>query len=210
MKKFISACLVFMIASGVYTQEDELNQHRYFGVGVTANIFRANELNNFDIPANRLYINIDPIKYARFDFQFGTLKIERTQTFMYFDFLGNQVEQSLDLVNKSSLWAIGAFGQYPIGDMKVYAGIRFGKSKYQSQFVDFVGPNYKVSTNRGKKKYIEPTVGFEYLFGSRFSVGGEFRMLLLEDSFTPSQANGPDISTMNITESSIFFRFYPF
>lgn len=209
MKKKLSFCLLFLTIIGIQAQNSETNaekKHRYFGFGVTTNLFRSSELSNFDIPGNRFYLNVDPIKYARVDFQFSTNKTSYVQTMNNRDF---------NLEDYSKVWAIGFFGQLPLDDMSVYIGVRYGKNKYQNQHVqsDYIYPSgytYFSVSDDGVKRYIEPTIGGEYRFGNRFSVGGEFRILFLEDEYSAYGATSLDVTNLVISESSVFFRFFPF
>lgn len=67
-------------------------------------------------------------------------------------------------------FAVGAFGLAPIADkLRLYYGARIAyldsetKSSWNSQMSDASSDGYRIS----------PTLGFEYMFTDRFSIGGE-------------------------------------
>lgn len=204
MKKYI---LLLGLALSPFigrAQEDDAYVHRYIGIGIRASIFQISELPMDVMPPNRLLVNVDPIKYARVEFQFGSYRHENEM------FLSNQ--QPLTLKQTSTLLGAGVFGMYPCGKAIFLAGMHFSVNNYTESDVlyDSFGVPY-IADAKGKVTAIAPVLGGEYYFSKWFSIGAEFSYLIENDEFTPADPADPQLtSTTFITESSLLFRFHPF
>jgi hypothetical protein len=192
-----------MIASQfVNAQDNETYVHRYVGLGIRASIFQISELPISVIPPNRLLINIDPIKYARAEFHFGTYS---------HSYELSAPSSTLKMTETSSLFGFGVFGMYPVGSVKFIAGARYSINNYSQTDLAFdtFGNAYTVE-DKGKIGIIAPVIGGEYFFSKWFSIGAEFSYLMTTDEFNPADPNAEnETTTTNITESSLLFRFYP-
>lgn len=202
MKKLFSiTALLIMISANA--QEPDPYVHRYVGIGIRTSVFQISELSMEMIPANRLMVSCDPIKYFRTEAHFAAYS--RTDEL----FLG---VNKFNLKERSTLFGIGVFGVLPYGDAKFLAGLRLSLNNYKEEYIrsDEFGNPVKAEDS-GNIRIIAPAIGGEYFFSKWFSVGAEFSFMMLKDEFHPWDADAPDTtSTTNITESSLVFRFYPY
>jgi hypothetical protein len=208
MKKMLNLFLVLFIPAVISAQDDNEYVHRYIGVGIRASVFQISELPVSIIPANRLLINIDPIKYARAEFHFG--RYASTTEIPYSSFSGPAQIYKLDEV--STTVGGGIFGTYPAGKAKFIAGMRFSQNNYEEEDIDFdsFGNPYVVS-NTGKIGIIAGVLGGEYYFSRWFSAGAEFSLVNMTDVYKPADPASQKLTTKtSITESSLVFRFYPY
>lgn len=114
-------------------------------------------------------------------------------------------------------FGVGVFGLKSVTDAAhIYYGARLAYVDVQSSSVDessFGVPIYSETDQDGYR--IGPTVGFEYLFGGHFSVGGEASYTFLDvDGESSSRiGNGPSQSTLQIeqktngTQTRLIFRY---
>jgi hypothetical protein len=204
MKKLF--LLLFLLANIAAKTQSEY-KHRYIGLGCKIGVFQASEL-NMNMPVNRVYFNVDPIKYARVDFQWGMSNNTSEQTVSIWP-IGTQ---TFKLKDKNSIWMVGAFGQYWFDDLLLYAGIRFGTMNYSDQSLNydsFTGL-YSTVINKGKITLMSPTLGGEFRFGNRFSVGAETSFTKMKDTYQPIGSTNGIETISSLIETSAYFRFYPF
>ncbi len=208
MKKALFILITFIVPLAVSAQENDEYVHRYIGIGIRASVFQISELPVTIIPANRLLINIDPIKYARAEFHFG--RYANTHELPYSSFSGPV--QVLKLSDQSTTIGGGIFGTYPAGRAKFVAGLRVSQNNYEEDDIDFdTSGNPYVVTNEGKIGILAGVIGGEYYFSKWFSVGAEFSLVSMNDVYKPADPASADLTTKtSITESSLVFRFYPY
>jgi hypothetical protein len=203
MKKIIVLLLLAQIGSA---QETTDKAHRYLGVGYKLGVFQTSDLYSNFSPVNRLMVNVDPIKYLRFDVQWGASK---TQNEQYFNTPNGQ--QKLTLETKKSVMQFGVFGTYEFEDMMMYLGVRYGFSNAKDDDIDFSGMSYFVVTNEEKGKILSPVLGGEYRFGNRFSVGAEISYMMINSEYDPYALGLQNTnSKLSMLETTAFFRFFPF
>lgn len=203
MRKLFAVAVLSALSLHVGAQDDDAPVHRYIGIGVRASIFQISDLPMAVTPPNRIIVNVDPIKYARAEFQFGSYSHENEL------FMSNQ--QPLNMKQSSVSIGGGVFGMYPVGKAVFLAGLNYTINNYSEDDVlfDNFGVPY-VAASTGKVTGIAPTLGGEYYFSKWFSIGAEFSYLILNDEFDPADPNSPQqTSTTFITESSLVFRFHP-
>lgn len=208
---------ILLISLNIYSfgQEETVEyKHRYFGIGYRLSTFSVSEI-DMNYPVNRLMINVDPIKYARVDFQYGMYKyINHTNITLP---TGDRQEE---FQYKSNVILVGVLGQYWFDDMLLYGGVRFGRTAEidEDYYIDYPAPSFdpvvKYYTSTSKYKMITPVLGGEYRFGNRFSVGAEISMLMTTYEYTSTHPNYtssslPDDKSI-MFETAAFFRFYPF
>ena len=205
MKKtyFTIGVLAFLTISPLKAQEaktDNLNEHRYLAIGFDANIFSKTDLISTSFrPGSRLILNINPIKNLRVDLQFGTSKSTE-------EYNSGSVIYELD--DKSTEFAIGLSGVFPLKDgIKIYSGLRYGKVLLESEYLNYSynGGQY-IENETGFINIISPLFGAEYLFGNRFSIAGELKYSIMNE--TLGTGSNQDKNQMNLTETSLIFRFY--
>lgn len=204
MKKIFTLFVIVAAFISANAQESGEYQHRYVGIGIRASVFQISELPISIIPANRLLVNIDPIKYARVEFHFAGYTHSDEMTMLS--------TPPLILKEKSSLLGFGVFGTYPCGKAKFIAGMRYSRNKYAMDDIlfDSFGNPY-TAEDHGTITIISPVIGGEYYFSKWFSIGAEFGYMLMNDEYDPADPGAPSTtSSTTITESSLIFRFYPY
>lgn len=206
MKKVLFFLSVAFIPFAAFSQDENDYVHRYIGVGIRSSVFQISELPVRIIPANRILINIDPIKYARAEFHFG--HYFSTREVPYTSFSGSV--QLLEIADKSTTFGFGVFGVYPVGKAKFIAGLRVSDNRYEEGDLDFdINGNPYVVTDTGKIGIIAGVLGGEYYFSRWFSVGAEFSIVSMTDVYSPQGSEKTTTKTA-VTESSLVFRFYPY
>jgi hypothetical protein len=208
MKSKLRIVLFCILCSlNVFSQEKEKEDHKYFAFGVRANTFTQTEFQNFNLPPAKLTLNIDPIKYMRIDFQYGTGKSQYEQTVSSFP----SGSSTYTMNDKTNVFAVGLFAMYRIEKTNFYLGTRFGKIKYTSDAIDYSSTYPRKVTDKGETGTLNGVLGGEYFFANRFSVGAEFCITRLKDTFSPGATGSPSKNSMySSTEGSVLFRFYPF
>jgi len=192
--------LFLLFAQFSRAQETSQEKHRYLGFGIN--------LNNLESGVFR--INFDPIKYLRTEVQFATQKSSEEVFYMN----PNGQNQTAELDSKYNQFAIGLYGTYPFAKALFYAGLAYRQSKdsYESLDYGFIFPYSEgVVNNQTSSKQYGPVIGAEYRFGNRFSLGAELGYWLGKQINTPGYTNStPTESKSNLTQTSLFFRFFPF
>ncbi len=208
MKKIIT---LLLLANLSLAQESTDPKHRYLGLGFKLGAFQTSELYGSLYPVNRLFLSVDPIKYLRVDVQWGINNRTEEQIASY----PNGTTQSFDLEEKSSILQFGIFGTFNLDDLLLFGGIRYGISKGSDEYLNsnWNGQTieYSILSNNRKGNSLAPVIGAEYRFGNRFSVGAEISYLIMNETFTPGTTGAvPLDNKLNLTETSAFFRFFPF
>lgn len=168
-----------------------------FGVGISA---RSDD--------GFLYVPIDITKSFRIEPSVRYVSNEQTFT-QSFGEDSSETEQ----------WelGIGVFGLKRVTDAAhIYYGARLAYVDVQSSSVDESSFGLSIYSNTDQDGYrIGPTVGFEYLFGGHFSVGGEasYSFLDVDGESTSRIGNGLSQSTLkteqktNGTQTRLIFRY---
>lgn len=184
-------------------------KHRYFGLGIRAGGLSLSDLLSSSVPPFRIVANIDPIKYARLEFQYGlyksTSEVRAT---------GSSGAITLNPIQKSSVISYGVMGLYPVGHARFIVGGRYATNKYSSDNVYY--PSTWPSTpylvnDYGTRTIISGVLGGEYFFGKCFSVGAEFSFLSIKDLQVSAAVYNIPPATVKTTmsEGCLMFRFYP-
>lgn len=201
MKKFVYAASMLLTSLTCFGQESDEYVHRYVGIGIRASIFQLSELNQSNFPANRIIVNVDPIKYARAEFHFGRYSSD-------YDLVMSTT--TLKPQEASTIIGFGVFGVYPVEKVKFIAGFRYSINNYAFDDVEFdQNSNPYLVEETGKITIASPVLGGEYFFAKWFSLGAEFSYLMAKDVFNPSGSSPDQKSSYNVTESCLIFRFYP-
>jgi hypothetical protein len=207
---FLKATLLlsfFTPATAALHAQNEDDVHRYLSVGVRSSVFSISELPVTVVPANRLLLSIDPVKYLRIEGHFAYYANQNQQVLSIFP-TGTTV---LTLKEHSALIGGGIFGIYPVHNIRFSAGVRFSQNNYDLDDINFSSGAPSVVTDKGKIKIVAGVLGGEYLFGKWFSVGAEFNLVNMNDRYDPADNSLPvTTSKTTITESTLVFRFYPF
>lgn len=193
-------CFGWLVLSA---QETDKYVHRYIGIGIRASVFHISELPLDIIPANRLMVSYDPIRYLRTEVHVAAYS--HTDEL----FLGTS---KFNLKESSTLVGFGVFGVLPCENAKFLAGIRCSRNNYMEDFVRFdENGDPFVAADEGQINIVAPVLGGEYFFSKWFSVGAEFSFMMIKDELNPWDTDVPSTTmSTTITESSLVFRFYPY
>lgn len=203
MKKII---VLLLLCDLGLAQEVKENTPRYVGIGYKLGVFQTSDLYSNFSPVNRFLLNVDPIKYLRLDVQYGFSNASNEQ---FINYVGGPQKVTLD--NKKSVLQFGAFGTYAFDDMLMYLGIRYGFSNASNDQISYTGLSYTIETNKENSNILSPVLGAEYRFGNRFSVGAELSYLIIKSEYDPGNLNAQNTnSSLNLLETTAFFRFFPF
>lgn len=210
-RKVLTLIISIFFLEMAYSQTQEVEEyiHRYIGIGIRSSVFQISELPTKTIPPNRIFVNVDPIKYLRVEGHYGIYSNEHEV------YLGSNPpgKDKLTLKENSTLLGGGIFGVYPKGCIKYILGVRYSQNKYEQDVINasYSTPYPNVVTNHGEIDITSTILGAEFYFNKWFSIGGEFGIVNLNDVFTPWDTNEPSITTKTlITESSLLFRFHPY
>lgn len=208
-RKIVVLIICLCISRILLSQEQNAEPvHRYIGIGIRSSIFQISELPTKTVPPNKIFLNVDPIKYLRLEGHFGMYENSRQEIFNSYP-NGNI---TVPLKEGSTLLGGGIFGVYPKDNIKFIAGLRLSQNKYKQDNVNSSGGSipYAVADN-GEINITAIILGGEYCFNKWFSIGAEFGLLSMKDTFHPWDQNIPSTTaTTTVTESSIVFRFYPY
>jgi hypothetical protein len=152
-------------------------------------------------------VNIDPIKYARIEFHYGFYRNTREQSFSSYPSY-----RVIKMTNRSSIAGIGIFGTYPANQVRFILGARYSINNYSEDDIRFdMYGTPSVITNKGKIGILSGVLGGEYIFAKKFSIGAEFSLINMTDTYTPAERSIPETTDETVvTESSLVFRFFPF
>ncbi|HQQ95492.1 MAG TPA: hypothetical protein PLQ93_13140 [Bacteroidia bacterium] len=206
MKKILVLLVLTFGANAQNTGTTTIPQ-RYFGIGYRLGAFQTSELNSNFYPVNRLFLNVDPIKYLRADFQWGISNSSQERSITG----GTGIPQVLTMSVKNSVMMIGLMGTYQFDDLLMYCGLRFGNNKSSSDNLDYSSTGYYIVTDELKGTSLAPVLGGEYRFGNRFAVGAEINYMMINQTMDPGSVGAPNMkSKQNLLETSAFFRFFLF
>lgn len=214
MKKlFLLVSLLTTFSVNHSSAQDETSaiaepKHRYFSFGFETGVLTKVDFFLNDLrPATKIVFNFNPHKYVRLDLQFGSSKY--INEYNYMNPSGGIT--TYELTDQCREFAIGLFGVLPFKDgFQMYGGFRFGKAMLENEFMNFSssGGQY-VDSEKSDIKIFSPLVGGEYKFGNRFSIAGEIKFSFIDESL-PSSGNTTEFNELNLTETALVFRFYPF
>ena len=202
--------ICFCVARTFLTQAQETTApaHRYVGIGIRSSVFQISELPIKTIPPNKIFLNVDPVKYIRVEGHYGMYSNSSEQIFSTFP----NGTITIPLKENSTIIGGGIFGIYPKDNMKFMGGFRLSRNTYSKDETNSSGGGTPyVVTDNGEISITAFILGAEYSFNKWFSVGAEFGIVSMNDTFHPWDKNIPSTtSTTTITESGIVFRFYPY
>lgn len=200
----LSVCIIVFSASA---QDSSGYKHRYIGLGVRSSVFQVSEISFNLIPSNRIILNADILRYLRIEGQFASYTDKQDKKIP----AGTTGDYTpLTLKKSSTIVGFGGFGMYPRDNVKFYGGVRIADNSYSEDDAYTSGISPYAVTSHGDIRIIASVAGAEYCFNKWFSIGAEFSLVNLKNSFYPWDKSIPSSSTTtNITESGLVFRFYP-
>lgn len=180
--------------------QTEVMPHRYLSLGVRASGIQVGDLMGRAVPANRILLSVDPIKFMRIEGQFG----------MYSKKTEASDNIKIELKDKSSLFGFGLFGMYNKDRGRFYAGPRYGIINYSEEHESGFSSTSVVKST-GKMSVFSFVLGGEYFLARFFSVGAEFSIVSMKDTYNDGEDSSSDeVDKTTMTEGNLVFRFYPF
>ena len=194
---------LFICSSSIAQEQSKENQkHRYTGFGIRLPGVQVGDLQSRVTPPARIIFSLDPLEYFRLEGQYGFISTSQEST--------DPSAQKVKLDGSSSVFSFGAMGMYPKGNARLIFGIRYGVGNYKQESWESY-PDEKIVESTGKTKTFSGVIGGEYLVAKFFSIGCEFSLSSMNDTYHPaSTTSGPVESKVAMSEGNIILRFYPF
>ena len=148
----------FYVTGSCSESDSEVELHD-FGFGIHMEQFKLNDImgNANTIPANKLIFTINVENVLRIEPELG------------FNYVKNKEDETEDL---GLFFGLGVFGMNQKGRTNIYGGLRFEYGNIKYQYSNWIGGG--TVTDKTDRISVGPVCGAEYMFGTHFSIGGEF------------------------------------